>query len=187
MSPTFWGWALSVFCGLTLSGFFLARLLLPVPLNYVYTSYLSLALPKDWRCARESTAYVCGVRPDTGNTSPHQAVVIFAAKKSGDRDSFTAYREHLETPRRVGGNSSKIEYSVVEDVTERRIAGRRWIVGRHLHSEISNYRTWYFATVADDIAVLVTFSAHQDFAEFYVEDVETALEHLKLNKQARSH
>ena len=113
-------------------------------------------------------------------------MIICSAKEAGDSDSFTAYRTHLETPRVVHDDGSEITQSVVEKVSERRIAGRRWIIGRHLNSELLDYRTWYFATIADDIAVLVTFSAHRDFAEAYLEDVETALENLTLTKPVKN-
>ncbi|WP_417720834.1 hypothetical protein [Salipiger sp.] len=167
---------------LSAAGFGLARLLLPPPLTYYHSSYLSLSIPEGWWCAQEGTEFVCNRQPDdpAAPVAPRKAVIIFTAKIAGPQDTFDAYRAHLLTPRTLSGEVPAT--STVEEVTEREIAGRRWIVGRHFGSELPNYRTWYFATVSGSLAVLVTFAAHRDVADDYAGDIDTVLRNLALTR-----
>lgn len=51
--------------------------------------------------------------------------------------------------------------STVEFVKRETIGERTWVHGRQFESEVPNYYTDYFATVDDEIAILVTFSAYR--------------------------
>ncbi len=62
--------------------------------------------------------------------------------------------------------------STVEFVKRETIGDKVWVHGRQFESEVPNYYTDYFATVSDQIAILVTFSAYRDnfqtaFERFY--------------------
>lgn len=180
-SPAFWLWGACVALCLGLAGLALAKLLLPAPLNYFHTTYMSLVIPQNWDCTRDPDTFTCR-RLSTGDTvEPRNAIVIFTAKQTGEQDTFDIYRAHLETPRETLYDDSPVTQSIVEDVRDQVISERRWVVGRHLHSEVFNYRTWYFATVAENISVLITFSAHVDFTDDYLEDVDTMIQNLELS------
>jgi hypothetical protein len=55
-----------------------------------------------------------------------------------------------------------------------------WIDGLHMGSEVSNFFTRYLATIKDSIAVLVTFSAHQQFYTKYSSDFFKAVMSLRV-------
>lgn len=174
----FWvAFAAAVFF-LAVSGWSFAQLLLPEPLKYYNTSYLTFAIPQDWHCARENTFFSCN-RTEGGL---NDATMILTAKLTGQQDSLAAYQAHLETPRPFTNQDGVAGFSVVEDVSRRYIDGFEWVVGQHLGSEITSYRTWYFATVTPQIAMLVTFSAHQSAATRYLGDVEVLLNSLELGR-----
>lgn len=182
LSPVLWLWMTLVAGSMALVGFGSAQIFLPKPLNVFHTSYLSLAIPQGWHCAQGGTEYVCGRVLSDDPEDRRRAVIIFAAKLRGDHDTLDGYRDHLRSPKSIDEDGLELSHSIVESVKDRVIAGRLWVVGQHLHSEVPNYRTWYFATVAEDLAVLVTYSAHSNFAEEHLADVETVLRNLTLLK-----
>jgi hypothetical protein len=52
--------------------------------------------------------------------------------------------------------SSNVKYKV----QKQKINDQEWLDGLHQDSEVKNYYTRYLATIKDQIAILVTFSAH---------------------------
>lgn len=161
-------------------GYGLSSVLLPKPLQYFHTPYMEFAIPRDWACGREDTAFIC--RSSSPDDESKTAIIILTAKVTGDQDSYEEYTEHLKSPRNFETADGRILTSTVESIDSRTISDRKWVVGTQLGSEIPNYRTRYFAAVADDLSVLITFSAHELYDQNYLDDVENLLESLRLFK-----
>ncbi len=121
-------------------------------------SYVSFELPSNWDCSLEQTEWVC---KNTSTKQSHEAVVILTAKEIGATDTFSAYLQHLKTPRTIVGTKGKPLPSKVIHVKKVTINNQDWIDGWHLNSELPNYYTRYLATIKDKVAILVTFSAHK--------------------------
>jgi hypothetical protein len=134
-------------------------------------SYISFELPPGWGCKIEQTEWVCSDRAESPQSS---AIIILTAKDRGTIDRLDLYEDELSRPRPLRdtngnplGRSSRVFF-----VRPEIISTRTWIHGRQFESEVPNYYTDYFATVDDQIAILVTFSAHSSvfdraFAQFY--------------------
>jgi hypothetical protein len=134
-------------------------------------SYISFELPPGWGCELEQTEWVCTDRAESPQSS---AIIILTAKERGTIDRLDLYEDELSRPRPLRdtngnptGRSSRVFF-----VRSEMISTRTWIHGRQFESEVPNYHTDYFATVDDQIAMLVTFSAHTSvfdraFAQFY--------------------
>ena len=188
LNPRFWASATLVGLALAAMGVGLARALLPAPLAYYHTPYMSLVIPKGWLCGLDGTEFVCQAEIPTEEGPERDlarsAIIVLAAKETGPMDSLAQYRAHLRTPREYNDRDSSEALSVVEGVSDREIGGRLWVIGSQFASEIPNFRTHYYATVADEIAVLVTFSVHEDYVAAFLDDVEDIVENLSLHKPA---
>jgi hypothetical protein len=135
------------------------------------SSYLSFALPPGWQCSLEGTEWVC---EDQSEGKEKTAIIILTAKERGSDDRLDLFEDHLSAPKPVTdakgmptGRSSKVEFVIREP-----IGARMWVHSRQFESEVPNYYTDYFATVDDEIAILLTFSAYKDsfqiaFQRFY--------------------
>jgi hypothetical protein len=143
----------------------------PVSAETFRSSYLSFELPSAWKCNLEGTEWVC---EDTSEGAEKTAIIILTAKERGSEDRLDLYEDHLSvTKPLVGGKGVPTgRSSTVEFVRRETIGDRTWVHGRQFESEVPNYYTDYFATVGDQIALLVTFSAYRQsfqtaFERFY--------------------
>ena len=147
------------------SGYWLADRLAPKPWKRFYNSYVSFAMPPDWDCQLEATAWVCR---DTDDVLAKRSIMILTAKDVGPRDSLKIYEDHLSTPKEVfdfDGNS--IGHSQVRLLENRKIGAVDWVVGIHFESEIQHYETRYFAGITKNVAILLTFSFHEIYTAEY--------------------
>jgi len=146
-------------------GFVLATMLLlgfgsPVSAEIFRSSYLSFELPPAWKCNLEGLEWVC---EDTSEGSQKTAIIILTAKERGSEDRLDLYEDHLSAAKPLmdsrglpTGRSSTVQF-----VRRETIGDKMWVHSRQFESEVPNYYTDYFATVGDDIAILVTFSAYR--------------------------
>jgi hypothetical protein len=121
-------------------------------------AYIAFEMQDDWKCNLEQTEWVC--RADDPQEAK-EAVIILTAKEKGPTDNFTIYEQHLNSPietfPRVGAKMiSILKYNAQKS----KINDHLWLDGLHQDSEVKNYFTRYMATTKDQIAILVTFSAH---------------------------
>ena len=140
-------------------------------------SYISFDLPPNWDCKLEGTEYVCVSKYEKESK---EAIIIFTAKEVGPTDSLDAYKTHLSNPRTLPDKSGKTVPSQVLHVQPRMISDHRWIDSLHLGSEISSYYTRYLATVKNNLAILVTLSAHKTSYTKYSSDFLRAIESLRV-------
>lgn len=160
------------------SGWVFSKLFLPKPLKYYNTSFITFAIPENWHCEQENLFFTCNETAE----SLRDATLILTAKVTGDHDSISAYEAHLLTERNMIDADGEAYSSIVEAVERRTINDFEWVVGNHLGSEVRSYRTWYFATVTPQISVLVTFSAHHERSQEYLDDVEILLNSLRIGR-----
>ena len=121
-------------------------------------AYISFEMQDNWKCNLEQTEWVC--RAEDPQESK-EAVIILTAKEKGPTDSFPQYEAHLNNPistvTRAGiALTSTPKYKARTE----RVNDHPWLDGLHQDSEVQNYLTRYYATTKDQIAILVTFSAH---------------------------
>lgn len=138
-------------------------------------SYVSFQLPPRWKCEQEATEWICR---STNKDEAKQAIIVLTAKEVGANDSIPAYLAYLKQSKSTPGAGQKPTMSVVKDVRIRKLQNHDWVDGLHLGSEIANYYTRYLATVKTNIAVLITFSAHQKFYTRYSNDFFAAINSL---------
>lgn len=140
-------------------------------------SYVSFELADRWNCVLEQTEWVCRT---SGAGDAREAIIILTAKEVGPQDSLPAYLGHLKAPRQITTRTGMPITSEIQKVEQRLINSHPWADGMHLQSEVPNYYTRYVATTKDDIAVLVTFSAHKTHYSKYAQDFFRAIESLKV-------
>lgn len=121
-------------------------------------AYISFEMQDNWACKLEQTEWVC--RSEEPQEAK-EAVIILTAKEKGPTDSFPIYESHMNnsinTMSKAGSPmSSIVKYKAVTS----KINDQTWLDGLHQDSEVQNYFTRYLATIKDEIAILVTFSAH---------------------------
>ncbi|OQW53449.1 MAG: hypothetical protein A4S09_07570 [Proteobacteria bacterium SG_bin7] len=155
-----------------------------ISFNWAYavnykTSYLSFDLPPSWSCVAEGTEYVCSSGLQKGK---RDAVIVFTAKERGPSDSFSAYEQHLKTPRTIPNDKNQMTQSKIIKVVRNTINGQEWVDGLHDNSEVFNYFTRYLATVKEQLGILITFSAHRKSYSRYSQDFDRAIRSLVVLK-----
>ncbi|HUS98539.1 MAG TPA: hypothetical protein VMX97_17575 [Hyphomicrobiaceae bacterium] len=170
--------------GLLLVGFLLAGVswiaiagLAKRPFERFRTSTYEFELIDGWKCRLDGTEYICVY----GNEDERrQAILVMASKVRGAIDTFEAYIKHLKTPRVLTNEDGKSIQSKILRVGRRRVGRYEWVEGLHIGSEISTYRTHYFATVTSHLAVLITFSVHRDYVTKFEPQFAHMIETLRI-------
>jgi hypothetical protein len=145
-------------------------------------SYVSFELPPRWDCHSEGTEWICRseLKPDA-----QTAIIILTAKEVGPTDSLAQYETYLKSPKTIPGPGGKPIRSELKGIKTRKINDQDWVDGLHLGSEIQTYYTRYLATVKQNIAVLVTFSAHKKFYTKFSNDFFNAILSLRVNAPSK--
>ncbi len=142
-------------------------------------SYVSFELPNQWDCKLTDTEWVCRFENPTRSESK-EAVVILTAKEVGPVDNLQAYDSYLKTPKQIASALGTPMRSSPINVLQRQINGHLWVDGMHGNSEVRDYYTRYLATVKDQIAVLVTYSAHKTAYAKYSSDFFRSVQSLRV-------
>jgi hypothetical protein len=134
----------------------------PVSAGSFRNGYLSFELPPAWKCNSEGVAWVC---EDTSEGDQKTALIVMAAKARGSEDRLDAFEDLLSaTKPLIDGNGVPTgRSSTLEFVRREAIGERTWVHSRQFESEVPSYYTDYLATVDDQIAILITFSAEREF------------------------
>ncbi len=128
-------------------------------------AYISFEMPDAWKCNLEQTEWVC--RSEL-NKEAKEAIIILTAKEVGPTDSLQLYEGHLgEIISNTTRSGSKTTSKVIYKPKKVSINDTEWIDGLHQGSEVESYFTRYMATIKDNIAILVTLSAHKDYYTKY--------------------
>ncbi len=138
---------------------FIALLISPsVHARNFRNAYISFEMLDTWTCKLEQTEWVC--RSEDPKEA-REAVIILTAKEKGPTDSFPLYQSHMDSSITTTTKSGAVLNSrVVYKAQQNRYNDQPWLDGLHQDSEVKNYFTRYLATIKDQIAILVTFSAH---------------------------
>lgn len=124
-------------------------------------AYISFEMLDTWKCNLEQTEWVCRAEDPQ---EAKEAVIILTAKEKGPTDTFPLYESHMNnpisTPSRTG---AMLTSTVVYKAMQNKVNDQVWLDSLHTNSEVQNYHTRYLATIKDQIAILITFSAHNRF------------------------
>lgn len=129
--------------------------------NTFRNAYISFEIQDSWDCKQELPQWICRSKDPQ---EAKEAVIILTAKVKGPADSFALYEAHMNasitTTNKAGlPMSSRVVYKAQQN----RYNDQPWLDGLHQDSEVKHYFTRYLATVKGEIAILVTFSAHNKF------------------------
>ncbi len=124
-------------------------------------AYISFEILDTWNCRLEQTEWVC--RSEDPQEAK-EAVIILTAKEKGPTDLFPLYENHMNaTITSTSKSGVSLTSTVVYKSQQNRYNDQPWLDGLHRDSEVKNYFTRYLATIKDQIAILVTFSAHNKY------------------------
>lgn len=116
-------------------------------------------MPDTWSCKLEQTEWIC--RSEELQEGK-EAVIILTAKEKGPTDTLALYESHINSS--IATNNTKtgstMTSRVVYKAQQNKYNDQFWLDGLHQDSEVKNYFTRYLATIKDQIAILITFSAH---------------------------
>ncbi|OFZ69813.1 MAG: hypothetical protein A3K03_01760 [Bdellovibrionales bacterium RIFOXYD1_FULL_44_7] len=139
--------------------------------------FTEFELPPQWQCNLEGAEWVC---QSTNETKKRDAIIVLAAKLKGDQDSLDQYLAYLKAAKTftsVVGKPVKSDPKYAKTVN---INGQAWVDALHMESEIPGFYTRYFATVKDDIGVLVTYSISKTKYQQYLPDFDNLVKTLKV-------
>ncbi len=143
--------------------------------------FTEFELPPGWTCNLEVAEWVC---QSTDPVKKKEAIIVLAAKLKGDQDSLDQYLTYLKAAKTftsVTGKAMKSEPKYAKTVN---VNGHPWVDALHLESEIPGFFTRYFATVKDDIGVLVTYSVAKSKYQDYLKEFENMTNTLKVFRKA---
>lgn len=135
-------------------------------------AYIAFEIADSWKCKPEQTEWVCRSEDPVKS---REAIIILTAKERGPEDKYEIYQSHMGSPMRLLQKNGTTTMSKVEvPPQEKMIGGDKWLDSLHSNSEVPNYYTRYLATIKDQIAILVTFSAYnQKYAEYSNQFMDT--------------
>jgi hypothetical protein len=139
--------------------------------------FTEFELPPGWQCNLEVAEWVC---QSADPVKKREAIIVLAAKLKGDQDSLDQYLTYLKATKTftsVAGRSMKSEPKYAKTVN---VNGHPWVDALHLESEIPGFFTRYFATIQDDIGVLVTYSVAKPKYQDYLKDFDNMVNTLKV-------
>jgi hypothetical protein len=114
----------------------------------------------------DGSEYVCS----PPGKPPYAAIAILAMKERSDQDNLKAYEDHLKQPQPIGDpKGGEKKFSEVREIKRSVIGAHEWVEAVHSGSEISNYDTYYFATITSELGILVTLSVNRRFSGQYVD------------------
>lgn len=142
------------------------------------TSYLSLELPKNWKCLSEGANWVCHNK--ISRKLAKEAIIVLTAKEKGSKDSVGDYISYLKKRKTHFSKKRKKLISKVFHSKQRQIKSHPWADGFHLESELQNYYTRYLGSTKKSLAVLVTYSAHKKLWKKYSSDFNKSIQSLQL-------
>lgn len=140
-------------------------------------SYVSFEVPDTWTCIQEGVAWTCNPQ---GVIESKEAVIVLAAKVAGPEDNLNSFQGYLSQPKKITTKVGTPMPSQVMYARPRQLAGHQWIQAQHLGSEIQEYYTLYLATVKDQLAILVSFSAERNRYKVYNPVFDKAMKTLKI-------
>jgi hypothetical protein len=140
-------------------------------------SYVAFEVPDNWNCVQEGVAWTC--TPQNA-LEAKEAVIVLAAKVAGPEDNLGNFLAHLKKPKTITTKVGTPMPSTMMYAQERLLAGNRWVQAQHLGSEIQEYYTLYLATVKEQLAILVSFSAEKNKYQKYNAIFDKALKTLKI-------
>lgn len=140
-------------------------------------SYVSFEVPDNWTCLQEGVAWTC---TPSGPIESKEAVIVLASKVAGPEDNLYNFLNYLKQPKKIPTRVGTPMPSSVAYAQERVLAGHKWIQAQHVGSEIQEFMTLYLATVKDQLAILVSFSAEQSHYRKYNPVFDKAMKTLKI-------
>ncbi len=140
-------------------------------------SYVSFEVPDTWTCAQEGVAWTCTPK---GPVDSKEAVIVLAAKVAGPEDNLVNFLTYLNAPKKLPTKVGTPMPSQVMYAQERTLAQTKWIQAQHLGSEIQEFYTLYLATVKEQLAILVSFSAEKSRYSKYNAVFDTAIKSMKI-------
>ena len=140
-------------------------------------SYVSFEVPDNWTCAQEGVAWTCTPQ---GPAEAKEAVIVLAAKVAGPEDNLGNFLAYLKQPKKVTTKVGTPMPSQVMYAQERVLATTKWVQAQHLSSEIHDFYTLYLATVKEQLAILVSFSAEKSRYQAYNPVFDRAIKTLKI-------
>jgi len=141
-------------------------------------AYISFEMQDNWACKLEQTEWVCRAEDPQ---EAKKAVIILTAKEKGPTDSFPIYENHMNSPiNTVSKSGASISSIVKYKAQPQKINDQAWLDTLHQDSEVQNYFTRYLATIKDQIAILVTFSAHKNHYAEHSSNFDKTLHSLRV-------
>jgi hypothetical protein len=140
-------------------------------------SYVSFDVPDNWNCLQEGVAWTCS---PTNPVEMKEAVIVLAAKVAGPEDNLLNFETFLRQPKKITTKVGTPMPSQVMYAQKRKLAGTDWVQAQHLGSEIQEYYTLYLATVKEQLAILVSFSAERNRYQVYNPIFDKAIKTLKI-------
>lgn len=136
-----------------------------------------IQIPPGWQCQPQDQNFIC---LDKSATSKKNSAIVVSFKKRTAEDSLVVYRDQLSRPRTLHDGDVAIPSQPlgVHDIS---LNGATWIEGIHNGSEIPQYYTHYYATVASQYAILVSLSIEKSAYHESLPLLKPIIDSMKLN------
>lgn len=164
---------LSILFVLTVWGFSL-----PAQAKIFRNTYISFEIRDDWDCAAHSPGWICRSKKPQ---EAREAAIILTAKEVGPTDRWDLYMSHMSSSQTVKmKNGTVLTSRVIYPAQRNQYNNQPWLDALHQDNELKHYYTRYLATIKEQIAVLVTFNAHNRLYSKYSADFAKTVQSLRI-------
>ena len=119
---------------------------------------MSLNLPSGWQCQSQDQNFIC---LDESASSQKNTAIVVTYKNRSPEDALVVYRDQLSRPRTLYQGDVAVP-SEPKGAKEININNAVWVEGIHFGSEVPEYFTHYYATVAGQHAILISMSVEKN-------------------------
>lgn len=140
-------------------------------------SYVSFEIADNWTCLQEGVAWTC---TPLDPVQSKEAVIVLAAKIAGPEDTLPGFLTFLKQPKKITTKVGTPMPSQVMYAQNRMVSAQTWVQAQHLGSEIQDFYTLYLATVKNQLAILVSFSAERNHYQLYNPIFDKAIKTIKI-------
>lgn len=140
-------------------------------------SYVSFEIADNWTCLQEGVAWTC---TPLDPAQSKEAVIVLAAKIAGPEDTLPGFLAFLKQPKKITTKVGTPMPSQVIYAQNRMVSAHTWVQSQHLGSEVQYFYTLYLATVKNQLAILVSFSAERNHYQLYNPIFDKAIKTIKI-------
>jgi hypothetical protein len=145
--------------------------------------FTEFEMPPQWSCNLEGAEWVC---QSSNGDKRGEAIMVVLAKIRGADDNIASYLAYLKAAKSYNAPNGKSAKSDPIYAKSIQVANQEWVDALQKDSEIPGFQTRYFATIKEDIGVLVSISVLKEKYAAYLPQIDDMVKTFKVFRKKDS-